>query len=141
MRKDAAGWTFIVAMLLCGSSHAELGMFSRANCVGFNESVSWDPILTWSMATESSQFNTITGQTRSFSDDQGEPTGRSYAGCQLCGFTGWQVDGTHYANEQERSTQNETLMEFCEGGWVPQTQVHDMVCKYTYATSCNLTEW
>lgn len=133
---------FVVAMVFCGNLQAGVGMFSRANCVaGFNESVSWDPIQMWMLATDSMQTNELTGEYRFFEAEE-TLTGRSYAGCGFCGNSGWYVEGTHWAGMQDKESDNKYLTEeICENGWTPQSIAHVTPCKSTEATSCNLSEW
>jgi len=133
-----------------GISHAgflSLTMFSRANCIAFNESVSWDATRQWVMDIESWQFHDDE-RSRFFYDYHGSwwdgsnpPRNRAYAGCALCGISGWYVVGDHYLLDKEYPDSSALLMENCPV-FVPPGWTEEMVlCKVSYAISCNLTEW
>lgn len=51
---------FTVCLPFANVADAELAMFSRASCGGFNESISWDPFTNWTLSTISSQENAET---------------------------------------------------------------------------------
>ena len=141
MKSRLVGLSLVMAVLGCGSAQADVGMFSRANCAGFNESVSWDPIQSWMFATDSMQTNEITGEYRDFVADEAL-TGRSYAGCGFCGTEGWHVEGTHWAGTQDKERDNNYLRDhICETGWTPQSIANVIPCKRSEARTCNLTEW
>jgi len=139
-----------VVFSVSGMSHAGflgLTMFSRANCVSFNESVSWDASRQWVMDVASWQSHED-GRSRYFEDFQsvwwdviGPPRNRAYAGCNLCGISGWEVYGYHYLLDTEYPEGPFFLADACPlpvtPGWTDQM----VICKTTHETSCNLTEW
>lgn len=137
--------TVLFVSALVPVAHAyltELAMFSRANCFGFNESVSWDTVRLWELETVSMQYNTEDGSYREFID-QSAVVWRSYAGCGFCG-TGWEVHGFHYADgkygdQDYKSQQDHLQLNVCEANWSPGGL--GSPCLETHATSCNLTEW
>ncbi|MCU1766127.1 hypothetical protein NTD83_11300 [Pseudomonas protegens] len=144
MRRVSCAVIFLSALTPNAYAYlTELAMFSRANCFGFNESVSWDTIRTWKLETSSVQYNTVDGSYREFYD-KSDSTWRSYAGCGFCGMD-WEVYGFHYADGKYgdpdyRAQQDHLLVNVCTAGWSPSV-ADGSPCLETYTTSCNLTEW
>lgn len=134
----------------------DLSMFSRANCsvplggipviVGFNESITWDGTgASWMMYTKSHMHRCDSSECEYeyFLSDEEESTWRSYAGCMWCGLYGWMVDGEHYVNHLSGGWDNFELMDKCDfyGTGMASPALQIPLCKFTRATSCNLTEW
>lgn len=137
----AAAWIFLIGAILIlmtpSTSKAQdnidvttagtYRMFSRANCVGVNESITWSPQL-----RNASQLRTVSVQY----DQNGVPHvfsdtinhfWRSRAGCFFCTNGGWYVYGQHAIT-------------------YPQDQEAEYVCKnivwcaYSFAYDCRITE-
>lgn len=73
---------------------AALSMISRANCFGFNESVSWDPLHSYYLWTTSYHYHN--GTIVHITDTGWQHTWRSYAGHAIEGWGGWSVSGNHW---------------------------------------------
>ncbi|MFT4254983.1 MAG: hypothetical protein QM608_21175, partial [Caulobacter sp.] len=102
MRVPCLAACLLVAPLPALAAPTSLSMFSRANCLTYNESLSWDgrgalqPEWEFNLATESLQFFDTIAPSR-FIETGWAVTWRSYAGCNFCGSAGWSVEGWHYA--------------------------------------------
>lgn len=124
-----------------------LSGLSRANCSGFNESVTWmggsliaaDKL---SMETESVQWFDTIAPSRIFVDTW-KKTWRSYAGCQFCGSSGWVVDGEHYVTSGYGPGHElyDYVHEVCDGSYVDIGENRFIPCFVTHAVDCNLSEW
>lgn len=139
-------WARIITpflLLLFVSNNANSGamkltMFSRANCAGFNESISWDASHEWELWVVSDQVASD-GSYRTFESSAGFQN-RAYAGCAACtGNKEWTVEGTHNAtyNDKEEFDYLDNYCELTPLGGSP----YSTYCKYTISTSCNLSEW
>ncbi|WP_154667243.1 hypothetical protein [Niveispirillum irakense] len=123
----------------------DLTMFSRANCVGVNESISWagTSIISkdyqFNLAIISNQDNSELQLKRSFMEGY-EQTWRLHAGCFLCGDDGWFVEAEHFADPMNKE-QEEYLEQYCDSDWTNSGQSFSGPCKATTATDCNLEEW
>lgn len=120
------------------SAMFKLTMFSRANCAGFNESVSWDASHEWSLFVISDQAAS-NGSYRTFESNAGYQN-RAYAGCAACtGNTEWTVEGTHNASFTDRDEFDylDNYCEFTPMGGGP----YSAFCRYTTGSTCNLSEW
>lgn len=124
---------------------------SRANCGGFNESVTWmgstligafDKV---QMETQSVHTFGASAPSRIFVDSW-RKTWRSYAGCQFCGSSGWTVDGEHYVTSgvgpDHELYDYIDLVCSAEGwGYVDIGASSYTPCFVTQAIDCNLSEW
>ena len=112
--------SIVAGLLLVASNSATAGLtyFSRANCLGFNESISWDAWDSHRLRTYSYHYKD--GVFQHSLDTGWEDTWSSYAGHLVEGFGGWRVVGSHYI---WRSSTGEL--------WMGQT----------VATDCNLSQW
>jgi hypothetical protein len=124
---------------VANASVFDLSALSRANCSGFNESVTWDASESWQMGTESFQVHD-NGNTRLFETGP-STTWRSYAGCQLCGLSGWYVSGFHHVLYEDDSDKLEFLQENCEASYISSDAYGADPCWLTSATDCNLDDW
>ncbi len=141
---------FVIPLTTFLSSNAclagvfDLTMFSRANCAGVNESISWSGS---SIVSRKFQFNLgiISIQTnaklsvkRSFMEGYLQ-TWRLHAGCFFCGNDGWSVEGQHFADPTSEE-QKDYLEQYCSSDWVNSGQSFAGPCKITTAIDCNLGE-
>jgi hypothetical protein len=142
-------YIFLIAMLSSAPMAPEsLTMFSRANCISFNESISWDGRgLTddkwkFQLSTQSDQWFDTVLPSRTFVADW-ETTWRSYAGCNLCGSSGWTVVGMHFAyptsDQRYQGLQEEVLDTLCPGAWEAGIG-SGIECRISEAVDCNLGE-
>lgn len=100
------------------NAEASLSMFSRANCGGFNESLSWDPwAYNWLWSNTYHYYN---GVYQHGISTGWEYTWRSYAGHVNEGWGGWFVSGMHWRWSSSVGTY-----------WMGSTS----------AVDCNLTSW
>ena len=99
-------------------ANASLSLISRANCGGFNESISWDPWgYNWLWTDSYHYYN---GWYQHLLRSGWAYTWRSYAGEQFEGYGGWTVYGVHYR-------------------WDPSIGTYWMGS--TAAVDCNLLSW
>lgn len=131
--------TCFASSQVANASLFELTALSRANCSGFNESVTWDASETWEMGTELFQVH-VNGNSRYF-DTGLEETWRSYAGCQLCGLSGWYVSGFHHAQYGSDMEKSDYLQENCGAEYISSDAYGADPCWMTSATDCNLADW
>jgi len=110
----------VMALSLSPSTdaHAALSLISRANCGGFNESISWDPFgYNWLWTDSYHYYN---GYYQHLLRSGWAYTWRSYAGDQFEGWGGWYVYGVHYRWDSSIGTY-----------WMGSTSAYD----------CNLLAW
>ncbi|WP_156100016.1 hypothetical protein [Nitrosococcus oceani] len=99
-------------------AEAALSLFSRANCAGVNESISWDPWASNWLWTDSYHYHN--GTFKHIISTGWAYTWRSRAGHQNEGWGGWFVSGAHWRWSSSIGTY-----------WMGSTS----------ATDCNLSQW
>jgi len=115
---------FLLMPILTSPSHAAFDRFSihsRGNCVGFNESISWEWGHSRTLLTYTSHTHPQKKYSCYFNSGGWSDTWRSAALHINEGYGGWSVRGYHYGKDQ-RGNQifyGETFSEDCGGynGW------------------------
>lgn len=105
---------YFSTLLFSSSTHAGFAAFtmhSRANCGGFNESISWHFGHSYNLLTYSRHTNPKANWGCYFNSGGWDDTWRS-AACHFAeGYGGWHVTGYHYTRD---NNYNERLMEITE---------------------------